>query len=398
MPIEMDHARQAADLTVLVREFIDSVVIPAEADTGAIGVHGQHRDVQAWLQHAARIAGVFGPTAPIEHGGHGLNTREQAPVLEEAGRSLLGPLAMNCAAPDEGNILLLERVADAEQRQRFLAPLARGEVRSCFAMTEPSPGAGADPRQLMTSARKVKQGWLIEGHKWFITGADGAGFAIVMARTGPTQATLFLVAADNPGMTLKRNINSLDQSFAGGHGELMFTDCLVPDAAVLGEPHEGFIYAQVRLAPARLTHCMRWLGAARRAHETAVAYAADRPMFGGTLGDLGMTQQMIADNEIDIMASRALIDRSAWTLDGGDNARHETSVTKTFVSEAVFRIVDRSLQICGSLGVSGDTPIAWIFRDVRPFRIYDGPSEVHRWSIARRALRIHQSGGRPGER
>jgi acyl-CoA dehydrogenase len=396
VPIDLEPDVATVELALRVRQFVHDVVVPAESgyESGA-GGHGPTPELRAWLQHAARIAGVFAPTAPVSLGGLGLDTRGQAVVLEEAGWSLLGPLALNCAAPDEGNMLLLERVADKAQQTRYLAPLARGEIRSCFAMTEPSPGAGADPQRLSTSATKVSDGWLITGHKWFITGADGSDVAIVMASTAPGQATMFLVDADNPGMTLKRSVASLDETFVGGHGELLFTDCHVPDKAVLGEPHEGFRYAQVRLAPARLTHCMRWLGAARRAHETAVAYAAERPMFDSRLGDLGMAQQMIADNEIDIMASRALIHRAAWTLDRGEPARHETSVAKTFVAEAVFRVVDRSLQLCGSYGVSHDSPIARIFRDIRPFRVYDGPSEVHRWSIARRALRVHSSGGHP---
>jgi acyl-CoA dehydrogenase len=386
----------AVEIALRVRAFVDDVVVPAETTYDEAGGHGPHPDLRAWLQHAARIAGVFAPTAPRDLGGLGLDTRSQALVLEEAGRSLLGPLALNCAAPDEGNMLLLERVGDDRQQSRYLAPLARGEVRSCFAMTEPSPGAGADPGQLATTARRTSTGWVLDGHKWFITGADGADFVIVMATTAPGRSTMFLVDADNPGLTLKRTVRSLDETFAGGHGELLLDGCQVADSGVLGAPDEGFRYAQVRLAPARLTHCMRWLGAARRAHETAVAYAATRPMFGSRLADLGMAQQMIADNEIDIAASRGLIQEAARRLDAGQLARHETSVAKTFVAEAVGRIVDRALQLCGSVGVSYDSPIAMIFRDVRPFRIYDGPSEVHRWSIARRAVRVHESGGLPG--
>jgi acyl-CoA dehydrogenase len=198
---------------------------------------------------------------------------------------------------------------------------------------------------------------------------------------------MFLVEADNPGMKVGRRIETLDSAFIGGHSEVHLKDCRVSADAVLGEADKGFSYAQLRLAPARLTHCMRWLGAARRAHETALRYAKDRPMWGGFLADLGMAQQMIADNEIDVAASRALVAEAASVLDAGLPARSETSIAKVFVAEAVFRIVDRSLQLMGALGVSGDEVVAQIFREVRPFRIYDGPSEVHRFAIARRAMR-----------
>lgn len=390
-----DIAPRTRDIALAVRDFIDTAVVPYERSLSATA-HGIDAQVRTQLQGAARDAGIFAPTAPVDLGGLGLSHIDQAVVLEEAGRSLLGPTALNCAAPDEGNILLLDKVATPAQRERYLAPLARGEVRSSFSMTEPSPGAGADPDSLLTQARPSGEGWLINGRKWFITGADGAAFSIVMARTG-NAATMFLVDGDNPGMRVERQLDTLDSSFSGGHGELTFADCYVTADAVLGEVDKGFTYAQVRLGPARLTHCMRWLGAARRAHETAVGYASKRAMFGTMQGELGMSQQMIADNEIDIAASRALVRTAAAALDAGAAARRETSIAKTFVAEAVNRIVDRSMQLCGASGISEDLPIAAIFRDIRPFRIYDGPSEVHRWSLARRAIRQSQAGLLPGD-
>jgi acyl-CoA dehydrogenase len=267
-------------------------------------------------------------------------------------------------------------------------------------MTEPAPGAGSDPSALSTRAERVPGGWRIHGHKWFITGADGAGFAIVMARTSGEAgdrggATMFLVDADNPGMKTVRHIETLDESLFGGHIELLFDDCFVSDDAVLGAVDEGFRYAQVRLGPARMTHCMRWLGIARRAQDIAVARAAERRLFGSRLADLGMIQQMIADNEIDIAASRGLITQACWELDEGRSAAQSTAIAKTFCAEAIHRVVDRSLQICGSLGVSGDILLGRFLREVRPFRIYDGPSETHRWAIARRTVkRYEQAAGR----
>ena len=395
MSYEFDTDPEVHDFALQVRKFVESEAIPLENQIDA-QAHGIAPELRVQLQKAAKAAGIFAPTAPKEFGGKEFNHAAQAVILEEAGRSLLGPTALNCAAPDEGNILLLNKIATPAQRDKYLAPLSRGEIRSSFSMTEPSPGAGADPNLLSTTAVKTTSGWVINGNKWLITGADGAAFSIVMAKTSGG-ATMFLVDNENPGMKVVRNLDTLDSAFTGGHGVVDFNECVVSDDAVLGQVDEGFVNAQVRLGPARLTHCMRWLGAARRAHETAVAYAAQRPMFGTELSSLGMAQQMIADNEIDIEASRALIHRAAWKLDQGSPARKETSVAKTFVAEATFRIVDRSMQLCGASGTTSELPIAQIFRDIRPFRIYDGPSEVHRWSISRRAVRQSQGGKLPGD-
>jgi acyl-CoA dehydrogenase len=373
-----------------VRAFVADVVIPAEeADRS---VHGLDDGLRATLQEAARKAGVFAPTVATDLGGLGLDHRAQAVVLEAAGYSILGPQALNCAAPDEGNMNLLAKVARADQRERYLRPLAAGEVRSAFAMTEPAPGAGSDPAMLLTRAERIGGGWSISGRKWFITGAEGAGFFICMARTSDAierghGATMFLVAADAPGLRVERIVEAMDRSFPGGHAEVVFEDCRVGDDAVLGEVGEGYGYAQVRLAPARLTHCMRWLGLAERALDVALDRANEREAFGSRLGELGMVQQMIADSVIDLETSRMLIWRCAWALDQGSPARHESSVAKAHVAEAVHRVADRAVQICGSLGVSGDVPLARYLAEMRPFRIYDGPTETHKWAIARRALR-----------
>lgn len=378
-----------------VRTFIKDVVIPAEASLSG-DAHGVPEQLRVELQESARDAGVFAPTAPRRFGGLGLCHRAQAVILEESGRSLIGPLAMNCAAPDEGNILLLDRVGNEDQQRRYLEGLSRGHVRSAFAMTEPSPGAGADPNMLNVTATRSADQWLINGQKWFITGAAGSAFTIVMART-ENGATMFLIDADNPGMTVVQELDTLDRSFVGGHCVVQFDDCIVDEASILGAVDEGFRHAQVRLGPARLTHCMRWLGAARRAHEEAISYASRRPMFGTELSSLGMAQQAIADNEIDIAASRALILHAAEALDRGLPARQETSIAKVFVAEAVFRVVDRAMQLSGASGTHEESVIPRIFRDIRPFRIYDGPSEVHRWSIARRSVRRSTAGQLPGD-
>ncbi|MFJ1456022.1 acyl-CoA dehydrogenase family protein [Nocardia sp. N2S4-5] len=391
MAIDLTLPPEVHTLTERTREFIREQVLPLEdAHAGDIAAAGGDT-FRIELQRAARAAGLFAPHAPIEYGGHGLGMSDRAPVFEAAGYSLFGPTALNIAAPDEGNVHMLAHIANPEQKQRYLAPLARGEVRSAFAMTEPAPGAGSDPSALTTRAVRTDGGWRINGHKWFITGADGASLFIIMARTSgePGQrggATMFLAPADSPGIEVGRHLDTLDRSMIGGHCEVFFTDLLVPDSAVLGEVDRGFEYAQVRLGPARMTHVMRWLGAARRGHDVAVAHAAERRGFGARLGDLGMVQQMIADNEIDIAATRALLTRACWELDRGEPAADATSIAKTFAAEAIHRIIDRSMQMCGGLGVSGDLPLARLSREVRPFRIYDGPSEVHRWAIAKRAI------------
>ena len=387
-------APEIADLAARVRAFVHEVVIPAEARDH--GLHGPDPQLRSELQEAARAAGLFAPHVSEELGGLGLDMVAQSVVFEEAGVSLLGPLALNCAAPDEGNMAMLEKIATPEQKERYLAPLAAGRVRSCFAMTEPAPGAGSDPSMLRTSARQADGGWVIDGDKWFITGAEGAGFAIVMARTGERitrgrGATMFLVDADNPGWEVGRVVDCIDRVAPGGHAEVRLRDCFVPSEAILGEEGSGYQYAQVRLAPARLTHCMRWLGIARRAHEVALDRAAEREAFGSRLADLGMIQQMIADSAIDLHSSRVMIRHTAWLLDSGADAQKESSMTKVHVAEAVDRVVDRAMQIGGSLGTSGDTPIARFHNEIRAFRIYDGASEAHRWSIARREVRARMS-------
>jgi acyl-CoA dehydrogenase len=366
------------------RAFVRDVCIPAEARFTS---HELDAALRRELQAAARAAGVFAPHAPRELGGLGLDIRGWSIVFEEAGYSLLGPQALNCAAPDEGNMRLLEVVATGEQKERYLRPLVGGEIRSCFAMTEPHPGAGSDPAALATTARPVDDGWIIDGDKRFISGADGAAVAICMARS-PEGATMFLVDADNPGFRVGRRMPTTDTVFVGGHSEVFFRDCFVAREAVLGEIGQGFRYAQVRLGPARLTHCMRWLGLARRALDIALDRAAERELFGARLEDLGLAQGLIADSVIDLEASRALIRSAASTLDAGEPGRHETSVAKVFVAEAVFRVIDRAVQLVGGDGVAHDLPLARFLNEVRPFRIYDGPSETHRWAIARRASRV----------
>ncbi len=372
-----------------VHDLIDGTVIPAEAQFPT--------DLDSWsavrgvLQQAAKQAGVFLPHMPAAWGGLGLDWRGCAVVFEEAGRSLLGPQALNCAAPDEGNMHLLAHAGNAEQQATYLAPMVEGRLRSCFCMTEPAPGAGSDPAMLQTSATRVDGGWQINGHKVFISGARGAGVAIVVARTGAMRArngaTLFLVNTSTPGFRVVREMPMVDTAMPGGHAEVMLEGCRVRDADVLGEVDKGFEYAQIRLGPARLTHCMRWLGAARRALEVAVDYAASRHSAGAALSDHQGVQFPLADCQIELHAARLMVWHAAWKLDRGEPARAETGMAKVFVAETVQRVIDRCQQVCGGYGVSDDGPLGRMARDVRAFRIFDGPSEVHRAAIGRRLFR-----------
>ena len=371
-----------------IRTFIDDVVIPREQDIFARGLDDTARRE---LQKAGKDAGLWAPQLPAELGGGGFSFDEAAILLEEAGRSPLGPLALNCAAPDEGNLHTLNLYASPAQRPKYLEPLANGDVRSCFAMTEPPPGAGSDPAAMLTTAVKTSGGWTLSGDKHLITGADGAAFSIVMAmaRDGSEElgATMFLVDADNPGYTVGEHIRTIDTLSPGGHCVVTLSDAFVDEESVLGVVGDGFRQAQARLAPARMTHCMRWLGAARRAHEIALERSVSRSVFGAPLAQHGMAQQMIADNEIEIAASRALLWQVSWQVAQGSKSTEESSRAKVFISEATSRIVDRCVQLCGGLGTSEELVVGRIYADIRAFRIYDGASETHRMSIAKRAAR-----------
>ena len=388
MAFDFSISPQVEEQRLRIADFVATQVIPVEQEVFREGLTEERR---IHLQAKAKAAGVFAPQAPAALGGGGFRFDDAAVLLEEAGYSLLGPLALNCAAPDEGNIHLLHLTATPEQRERFLLPLVAGDVRSCFAMTEPPPGAGSDPAALRTRATRAEGGWVLNGEKWLITGADGAAFSIVMARNAgegaPEGATMFLVPADSPGFVLGEHLNTIDGTFLGGHLRVSLRDCFVPDADVLGEPGRGFAAAQVRLAPARLTHCMRWVGAARRAHDIAVERAVGRELFGSAMTELGMAQALIAENEIDLHAARSLLWHTAWVLAGGSRTSEESSRTKVFVSEAVCRVVDRSVQLAGGMGTSEELVLGRIYRDIRSFRIYDGATEVHKMSIAKRVAR-----------
>lgn len=380
-----------AALKQRVETFVADEVIPRERDPRQ-DAHGPSDDLRRELVGRARAAGLLSPHGPKEWGGLGLDHRGMAVVFEAAGYSLLGPLALNIQAPDEGNTNLLEKVATPAQKERWLKPLVAGDIRTVFCMTEPDNGAGSDPSLMKTEARETGDGFVINGRKWLITGVPGAAIMIVMARTfdragRDVGATMFFVEPDAPGFEVVRVLDTIDAISPGGHAVVDFTNVRVGRDAVLGEVGAGFRNAQVRLAPARLTHCMRWLGAAHRAHDIAVAYARERRAFGKPIGEHEGVGFMLADNEMEMHVCRLGIWHAAWLLDQGLEARTETSQCKVFVSEALSRVVDRSLQVLGGLGITSDTAVMRIYKEIRPFRIYDGPSEVHRWALARHIMK-----------
>lgn len=373
-----------------VRKFVCDQIIPYERDS-RLTPHGPTEELRLELNSLARRAGLFAPHVPDKYGGLGLNHVARAAVFEAAGYSTLGPIALHCAAPDEGNMHLLNVVASESQKERWLKDLAQGMTRSCFCMTEPNGGAGSDPSLMRTTATRDGSDYLINGVKWLITGAEGAAFAIIIARHiedgYPANAvTMFLTDMNRDGISIERKLDTLDGSFTGGHSVVSFADVRIPETDILGEAGKGFHYAQVRLAPARLTHCMRWLGSAVRAHDIACEYASTRTAFGKPIGEHEGVGFQLADNGIDIHMARLAVQHCAWLLDCGEKASAESSMAKVFCSEAIWRVADRCVQILGGLGLTGDTVVERIFREVRGFRIYDGPSEVHRWSLARREL------------
>ena len=382
--VDFTRSPRELELEARTKQFIREVVIPYESDPRL--AHGVPDELVREMRVHARDAGLLAPQAPVEWGGHGLDHRETATVLRAAGYSLLGPLAMNCAAPDEGNIHLLDRVATPAQKERFLRPLAAGEIRSSFFMTEPDGGAGSDPDMMRTEAQRDGDHWVLNGRKWFISGVEGAGMGIVMARTGQ-HATMFLTPLPTPGLTIERVMHTADGLMPGGHGVVKLDGVRIHESLVLGEVNEGFRYAQVRLAPARLTHCMRWWGAARRAQDIATAYATRRNAFGKPLIDHEGVGFMLARNEVELRQAELMIDYVAWTLDQGSRASTDSSMAKYSVSESLFQIVDRCVQVLGGQGIVDETQVSMIWREIRGFRVYDGPSEVHLYSLARRLKR-----------
>ena len=375
-----------AEIAGRVEAFVRGVVASYEKDPRRDHHNAPTEELVAELKEKARSAGVLTPH--ILPDGRHLSQRETAIVLQKSGLSPLGPLACNTAAPDEGNMYLLGKVGSPEIKARFLEPLIEGRARSAFFMTEPAleGGAGSDPSMMQTTAVADGSHWVINGRKAFITGALGAKIGIVMAKS-EKGACMFLVDLPDPAIRIDRVPNTIDNSMPGGHAVITIENLRVPANQMLGQSGEGFTYAQVRLSPARLSHCMRWLGACIRANEIATDYANRRHAFGKALIDHEGVGFMLADNLIDLKQSELMIDWCAGVLDAGSLGTVESSMAKVSVSEALMRVADRCVQVMGGTGVTDDTIVEQVFREIRAFRIYDGPTEVHKWSLAKKIKR-----------
>ena len=378
-----------------VRRFVQEELIPLEHTF----LNRPFRELLPTLQakrQQVKEMGLWAPHLPAEYGGLGLTLSQFARVSEELGRTPLGHYVFNCQAPDIGNMELLLEHGTPEQQERWLRPLARGEIRSCFSMTEPEH-AGSNPTWLSTTAVKDGDDYVINGHKWYTTSADGAAFAIVMAVTNPEagnrhqRASQIIVPTDTPGFQLVRNISVMGHTGEDffSHAEVIYENVRVPQSNRIGAEGEGFALAQQRLGPGRIHHCMRWIGICERAFDMMCRYAVERELAPGrTLADQEVIQMWVAESRAEINAARLMVLETARKIDarGSYAARDDISLIKFHVANVLQRVLDRSLQVHGGLGMTDDTPLAYWYSHERAARIYDGPDEVHKWSVARRIL------------
>ena len=378
------------DYRIRVRDFVAEHILPLEGDPANADDHENIRvDVLDRVREKAKSAGLWALQMPRERGGQGLPVIGLAACYEEMGRSIYGPVCFNCAAPDDGNMMLLNRVASEPQKARWLQPIIDGKVRSSFVMTEPMPGSGSDPSVMQTTATRRGDGWVIDGHKWFITGAEAAQHFILLARTSDEARrglTAFLFDADQPGWEIVRRIPIMGPEEHGGHCELRFDGLEISDDDRLMEVGEGLKATQIRLGTARLTHCMRWTGMAKRALEECFAYVGERHAFGTRLSDHEGVQWMLGEAAMQVDIGRLLTMRAAAKLDSGDFARKEVSIAKIVVSEALHKAIDTSMQLLGARGYSKDTPLEWMYRYARQARLVDGASETHKMVLSRSLL------------
>lgn len=376
-------------LRLKVRGFVDAHVMPLENDPANYDAHENIRlEVLKPLRERAKAEGLWAPQMPQARGGLGLPMVGWAAFYEEANRSIFGPLAFNCAAPDDGNMNVLNKVLKTEaQKDRWLQPIIDGRIRSSFVMTEPHPGSGSDPGGMMlTRAEKRGDRYVVHGRKWFISGADGAEHFILVARTSDDPRnglSAFLLHKDQPGWRIVRRVPTMGPDELGGTCELEFDGLEIPEENRLMEEGDGLRLTQIRLGPARLTHCMRWTGLARRCLEIAQAYVKERRAFGSTLAERESVQIMLGEVATEIAKGRLLTMHAAWKLDRGEKAQKEISMAKIHVADTLNRAADVGVQLCGARGYSKDTVLEWIYRYARCAKLVDGASEVHKMVLAR---------------
>ncbi|MDP2119280.1 MAG: acyl-CoA dehydrogenase family protein [Hoeflea sp.] len=378
---------EVEDYRIRIADFVERRVLPLEADPSSYDDHENIRlDLLDELRAEARAEGLWCLQLKPETGGAGLGKVGMAVCYEEMNRSIFGPLVFNSSAPDDGNMMVLEAMGTDAQKERWLAPIVNGEVRSSFAMTEPAPGSGSDPSMTLTEAVRDGDVYRITGRKWFITGADGASHFILMAKTSddPRRGlTAFLFHKDTPGWKIIRRIPIMGPEEHGGHCEIEFDGMEVPASDVLGGEGRGLKVTQVRLGTARLTHCMRWLGLSKRCVEIAREYAERREGFGIRLADRESVQVMLGDLAMQIEIGRLLVMKAAWELDQGRFAKKEVSMAKVHVANLLHKAADVSIQINGGRGYSKDTVLEWIYRYARQARLVDGADEVHKMVLNR---------------
>lgn len=373
---------------------MDELVYPSESKQDP--QLGLPSDLLRRLQARVKAEGLWAAHLPAEAGGLGMGNVTLGLINEHLGRSPIAPRIFGTAAPDTGNTEILWLAGTPEQKRRYLEPLVADEVRSCIAMTEPEV-SGSDPTDLRTTAVRDGDDWIINGHKWFITGANGAAFAIVFAITDPDapahrRASMFIVPTDTPGYQFVREVPVMGDQSLGGHCELRFVDCRVPADSMLGERGGGFALAQARLGPGRITHCMRWIGVAQRAFELMLARAQERETRGQKLASFQTIQNWIADSAAEMHGFRLMTLQAAWLMDRGASARAEISMIKFVGARVLHDVLDRAIQVHGALGFSQDSPLEGWYREARAARIYDGPDEVHRMVVARHMLRQFGAG------
>jgi acyl-CoA dehydrogenase len=376
------------DFRARIARFVEDDILPLEADRTNYDGHENIRlDVLEGLRRKARAEGLWCLQLRPESGGQGLGKVGMAVCYEEMNRSIFGPVVFNSAAPDDGNMMVLEKVGTPDQKARWLDPIVRGDVRSAFVMTEPHPGSGSDPAGMMlTTAERVKDRYIVRGRKWFITGAEDADHFILIARTSddPRKGlSAFLHPKDRPGFRIERRIPIMGPEEHGGHCEVLYEDMEIPVEDLLMQEGDGLKLTQIRLGPARLTHCMRWLGLSKRCVEIASAYAQERVAFGERLSQRESVQMMLGDLAMRIEVGRLLVMKAAWALDRGSYARKEISMAKVHVANLLHQAADTAIQINGARGYSKDTPLEWIYRYARQARLVDGADEVHKMVLHR---------------
>ena len=375
------------DFRLRYRAFVAEHLLPLESDPASFDEHENIRlDLLEKMRGKAKAAGLWLPQMPQDAGGQGLSMTGIAACYEEMNYSIFGPVVFNCAAPDDGNMRSLNQVATAAQKERWLTPILAGKVRSSIVMTEPAPGAGSDPTMMLTTATKQGDKWVVRGRKWFITGAGVAQHFILIAKTSDDKRkglTAFLFDRDQPGWRIVRRIPIMGPEEHGGHCELEFDGLEIADENRLMNVGDGLKYTQIRLGPARLTHCMRWLGLARRSLAIAADYVEQRSGHGVKLADRESVQWLLGDAAMQIEIGRLLVMRAADKLDRGDYARKEVSMAKVAVADVLHLAVDTAIQLNGARGYSKDTPLEWIYRYARQARLVDGASEVHKMVLAK---------------